>query len=273
LLIEIAMLTKSAAVHVDSRKLAILCVSSAFPTVANELPGEGTWQSINYEIECWVDGMTNSILGDFSTALQESSQHTVRTGVIFAKAWKNSSLPGAAPKLNVSPVLVHALQTLPSASQGLASLICQVAARCLLTHHSPLPIATIIAMPYESRECEKSFPPQFICLAEYAKSLVAFSSVEPPDRVVLLLDMLRACFSKESAIRQIAFQAEKKGPDPEELTLCDQAMPLLQQVAHLVIIAESSDNLIKVFQKLLPLALKVRFIVPHTDVQINPRMY
>lgn len=259
------MATKSPQVYRLSRQIALelLCNRQDVSPSADE-----KGQCLKYEASCWIDGLTAVTLSEFKRSLQHSaSQIPVMNLISFAKAWTGMSLPSPVPVISVSPVLQYAVNRMPQLPPPFRMLACQVAIKCLLYHHSPLPLAAMIVSSREKEEIELEQGVQ-ADLWQYARSLIEFDSIKTPDRLSILWRLVSSSFTSESLLARILDAKDTSS----ELTskrsetgssVQDDAMVLFRQMLHVSKAVEESKIQTacrQVVHTLLPVISMVSFV-------------
>lgn len=196
--IHILLTTESAQIFSIVREVLQKLISKVIPFKTDiNLNSEF---SVDYELSCWLDGVTIQTLDEFIVCLQESSQNSFGTIIMNARAWQQSGFKGSIPVLPVSPCLVSALQNLHRASKAFALLTCQVACKGLLYLTNPLPLAALINESYQqmltgdASEAGAYLQP----LAEYSATLLHFGESTGTQKHKLLFSALGRLFSRGS---------------------------------------------------------------------------
>jgi hypothetical protein len=270
--LEIAMTTTSTCVLALAREIALFMFRRV---VSSRVEDTESQQCLEYEASCWIDGMTKETLPEFCKVIQEASQLSFRSVVAFAEAWTASALPGTMPALSVSGNLIHVMQRLSKASEAFLLLTCQVAAKCLLYHFNPLPLATIIV---HSRKEGTSIDHAFYdALWAYAHSLVEFNKYTATERNGLVNSMLSSCLSVGSYPR-VFVESPSDSMTPKRLGLAtnstfvrDDNETMARHLSHLVVVSDNDTerkSRLDTMKRLLPSAIMVRTrcIVPHVAV-------
>jgi hypothetical protein len=233
--------------------------------VSSRVEDRESQQCLEYEASCWIDGMTKETLPEFCKVIQEASQLSFRSVVSFAEAWTASALPGTMPALSVSANLIHVMKRLSRTSEAFLLLTCQVAAKCLLYHFNPLPLATIVV---HSRNEGPSIDHAFYdALWAYAHSLVEFNKYTATERNGLVSSMLSSCLSVGSYPR-VFVESPSDSMIPESLQLAtnstfvrDDNEAMARHLSHLVVVSGNDidrKSRLNIMKRLLPSAIMVR---------------
>lgn len=219
---------------------------------------------LEYEASCWLDGLSNDLLDEFCSLVQKSTQQASMSIVSVAKAWKASNLPGQAPTLQFSPILVQSLLTINQISETFAGLVCQVVSNCLLYMANPLPLAALI-VHVSASTCALD---QFQRLSEYSRSLVNFAEYSGIERKVLVHKMMQSCLPGTSALLDVTKECRSNTSSEDNANEINgeslNYLALIRQLAHVILSIDerrTEDKCLILVQKILPAALVVRVIV------------
>jgi hypothetical protein len=259
------MTTTSDCVLALAREIALFMFRRV---VASRVEDTESQQCLEYEASCWIDGMTMETLPEFCKVIQEASQLSFRSVVAFAEAWTASALPGAMPTLSVSGNLIHVMQRLSKASEAFLLLTCQVAAKCLLYHFNPLPLATIVVHSRkEGTLIDHAF---YNALWAYAHSLVEFNKYTATERNGLVNSMLSSCLSVGSCPR-VFVESPSDSMIPKRLGLAtnstfvrDDNKAMARHLSHLVVVSDNDierKSRLDTMKRLLPSAIMVRIFL------------
>lgn len=250
----ILLSTQDSQVYRSSRRAAL----ALFPSYWRERSSDPKSHQINvdiqYEYACWVDGLSQETLDDLCDLIRQSSPEPIRSRLALVAAWEN--LPGSVPRLNVSPLLVHALGVLSELSPPFRVLVCQVAARCVLHHFDPLPLASLCVASLKETRIGKNLTALF----DYAFALIHFDEVKARDRTKLLSALLTphfdgTCFLIAMTSRPWHEVVDWTHETSEELGVA------FRQMAHFILVSPEQEQptLIQIiFQRLLARILRVR---------------
>lgn len=239
-LLKIVLGTNSNLVWEISRELTIKHLSRMLATAEE------------YELSCWIDGMTTETLNEFFTVLQNTSG--LGSLLLFANAWQQVRPGTTVPSLPASPLLIQALQFLPRASEEFATLVGQIAFKSLLFIENPIALAIFLQQACQAlREHESNASCSIVKkLGKYAKFLIGFS-----DRFVPLEDS--ELFSISVMLGLHSNDAQTPSPIPRRLCFVD-ALVLVRQLTHLIAVAGDSDlrvRMMETLRRLIPVVVSV----------------
>ena len=152
-----------------------------------------------YETSLWVDGLTGQCAEEFCSLLHSSVNNSFHHGITVAQAWENASLEAAMPPICFSPLLTASLTTATTASKRFMKFTCQVVAKCLLFHHHPLPLASLITHSLANIVLKRLDPEDLIAVDQlrcYSQSLITFAGMDAKKRVTLLCSLIDTSFSR-----------------------------------------------------------------------------
>ena len=244
-MLEIMMKTTDQGVMERARRIAILLLHPHRQHDATKSCYSEATSCLAHEASCWIDGMSLENVDEFIKVVQESASIPLRGMVDLARAWRaaavgissSSSSPEPIPvsATAVSTILVTAVLRMQqqerhsSSSSRFALLTLQVAAKCMLYHADPRPLAALIIYRGDadssSADLAEEQPPgddtsmneRFDNLSAYAKSLLHFESVSPSKRKRLLDSLLESLFGsswgksvgKENSIASVRVLAHR----------------------------------------------------------------
>jgi hypothetical protein len=244
--------TRSRAIFEESQKLAVLLLGYR---AAPSWLGSESKLDIEYELTCWVEGLTVGCIEGFHSVLQ-----SLRTGsgygVVFARSWKESSFASSPVEPNVSSLLMAALRL--KSDSKLVLLCRQVASRCLLHHQNPLPLAAVIVSDEVAGDDLSS-------LEAYARCLTNFENSDAEHRASCLPQMIRAFISQSASPLNFALSQLAGGQSRKHRSFsCFERVDVhtaFRQLAHIILCdatpSSIASNSIRKFRMLLPLCLKV----------------
>ena len=216
---------------------------------------------ISYEYECWLDGMTKDTLRDFCAVFQDTPRDSLFGLVALSRAWKSCGVSSSVPQLNVSPLLIYALQSLGKMSGEFVLLTLQVSLNCLLRHLQPLSLSSLICFYLD--EDVTTLNRQCGLLKEYATRLISWHAQK--SLVPLLFKVHRELFTSKSSFQMaLGFMddsREAKMPFgiPLNVISSKEANWLLRQISHCMLVASPDEkpHLSHFIRLLLPFAVKV----------------
>ena len=141
--LEIMLTTRIRGIHEVSRRIAYNLIIQGI--VPRKLRGSEIALCIEFEIDCWMDGLTLDALPPFCTMLSDATKNGINTIAILGDAWTEYAIP---PAMRFSP-LVAALSSTRESTADFSSLTTQVATRCLLFQRNPIPMAAICSSSLE----------------------------------------------------------------------------------------------------------------------------
>jgi hypothetical protein len=193
-LLEICMNTKHKRVYLEARRSAISFLRGLLEV--NVSQDAERLACFEYEIGCWVDGLSLPVVSEFCQQLQVAVDLPVGGVLDLVRAWKEVG-QGIAPKANVSAVLIHLLKEAGAMSSGLSRLTLQVACKCLLFHTDPRTMACLVV--FYAREASNENASR---LAVYAATILDPFVSTSVDSLALLKDCLVSLFYSESTFLQ-----------------------------------------------------------------------
>lgn len=233
-------------------------------SVPSGVDDEESKRCLEYELSCWVDGMTRDTLSEFCISLRESAELSFRSEILLAKAWEKLSLPSPVPALSVSPLLIHVLERLPRASPMFRLLACQVATKCLFHHLNPLPLAVVVIHAGHIDE------PQLQCsvhsrLLQYAQSLVEFDRFSDTVRLGFIRSLLSSSLSTESCQGLfIGLPNSRKASstcDAVGLLAYEDSEVMVRQLLHVMTVVDDEDirrSCVKAVGRMIAAVFQVR---------------
>ena len=221
------MSTRSVTIYQESRTISMLLLSHA-----NSNNNHETW----YEASCWVDGITQATLQDFSSLLKVPTNEMLPTSIEVVHAWRKANIPlRSLPLQQLSPLLIRGLKHLKQASSEFGALIAQVVTRCLLTYANPVPLSLIVLeyvmcddVHYASRHVTD--------LVEYAKMIAFYDRCTKSVRTKLRDQLLETTF-RHADVRQTTQQSKQFS----QKYFNEHCLALTQQAKHLVLAIEDDD--------------------------------
>lgn len=253
------MTTKSNEIFQESRNIAINVLQKLF-TNLDSSPEHCT--IVEYELSCWIDGLTMDMLDSFSNLIQDALSYSSMSIIIVAQGWKESKLPGPVPTLLFTPLLIQAIRNIQQASKSFNIFICQVTVHCMLFMTNPLPLASLILMVSNS----SSQGEQFDSVTTYARKLVNMQSLVENDRITSLQLLLEKTFGENSLILIEVIQSVSSPifSSTKIMSYLNNKkvnyIELIRQIYHLISMIDGSDlrvNCMDLIYKLLPIAIKV----------------
>ena len=242
LLLEISISCRARAVYSYARALSLFLLTRI---VLSSFLSDEMLSNINYEMTCWIDCMSKGAVRDFGRVLEASSANTYAEISLF-RAWKNVGLMCPMPNEMSSGILVTAIKfiyTDCTCSSELEALVCQVAAKCLVFNHNPMPLAALVTSSFGSKKSspvDGSYSKEMmIALGKYAKCLVEFESTDESTQSKLLFQLFETCFAESSFHRKVTewLDGDAKDQTPQEhlgrISLQD-SIAAIRQLSHVV---------------------------------------
>ena len=96
-------------------------------------------RSFEYELDCWVDGLSLENMSGFAALLKDSTSQSLNCTILAARALSKSGLPIPIPGILFSPLIPMALGRRIQKVDSLFVLSMQVALKCLVAAENPLP--------------------------------------------------------------------------------------------------------------------------------------
>jgi hypothetical protein len=254
-LLEIVMSTPSRVLFSEAYQLVVQTLSCV--TAPAHL-GKECVDDIRYEITCWVDGMTSACLDEFCSLLQ-TGRNILCSSIEIAKALRKTAKTDPTIRLNVSLLLVEALDYLPQASVSFIQLCCQVASRCLLRHVNPLPLAALIISRGKNAPVGS---PWFPGLVNYSQFIAAFDASTADTGVSCFNELVEKMFSSQAFPLKSQLSSLHSGTlDPTYFSRADSET-IMRQCIHLALYIGCTCSLgagsKELFRLILPCSLQVR---------------
>jgi hypothetical protein len=235
-LMEILLWTKDAQVYRSTRRAALALYPRYLGERSTDIESREINVDIEFEYSCWVDGLTQETLEDLCVLIRQSSPEPIRSRVALVAAWEK--LPGDVPRLNVSPLLVHALGVLSERSPPFRALVCQVAARCLMHHFDPLPLAALCVSSLNETKTGKNLTVLF----NYTHALIHFNEINAKDRTKHLSALLTQLFDGSCfAVALIARPWHEAAGTLAQQT-SEELSVSFQQMAHVFLVSPEQEQ-------------------------------
>ena len=228
-----------------------------------------TKDCIDYETSLWVDGLSQQSIDEFCSMFQSIAKNSFQHVIQVAQSWKKSSLPAALPPISFSPLLTITLTSLQGKSDCFAILACQVAAKCLLFHRHPLPLAALIAHGLAGDERPELASSKAAVSADllrrYSRSLIEFNKSSAKDRHSVLNLLIESLFSKD-CLHSVLFTNARNGErmnlsllncsGKDDITVARLCLHVLSS-AHTATDYEYAKHSTTVLRSLIPLVVQV----------------
>jgi hypothetical protein len=227
-ILELTMSARSVTIYQEARTIGMLLLSHINPNNDYE-----SW----YEASCWIDGLTNTTLQEFSSFLKESTANSAvpPISVELVRAWRKANLPlRSLPTRQLSPLLIRGLKYLKQASLKFGTLIAQVVTRCLFTYENPVPLALMV-LEYVNNDNIRTMPAQVTGLVEFANMIAFHDQCSRSARTALRDQLLKTTF-RCSTRPVVGSRPTKRHIQCSKKYFNDHCVALTQQVKNLVLV-------------------------------------
>ena len=256
--LEIMITTKLEIVRRQAQEVAMRMLSAILHDTTR---GREASECLNYEVGCWLDGLTMKTVAEFSTLISDASSNSLNKAVCLGQAWAHSKLPKPMPTIAVSSVLTTALSSHSEHSISFSMLALQTASRCLLFHKNPLPLASLILYCHEFNRSPILLVADADVLVKYTGSLVNFGQTSAEDRVSLFYKMVQAYFSGQSLMAKIVAILSSDADATVPFVRASAATLAARLLAHIAVAAKGnlmvSKRSLVMIRRLIPAILQV----------------
>jgi hypothetical protein len=251
---EILLWTKDSQVYRSTRRAALALFPRYWGERSTDIESREINVIIEFEYSCWVDGLTQETLEDLCALIRQPSPEPIRSRVALVAAWEK--LPGDVPRLNVSPLLVHALGVLSERSRPFRVLVCQVAARCLMHHFDPLPLAALCVSSLNETKTGKNL----VALFNYSHALLHFNDTKAIYRTKHLSALLTQLFDLNCFLVALVSRPWHEAAGTLTQQTSEELSVSFRQMAHVFLVSPEQEQpslLQLIVQRLFPCILRV----------------
>ena len=136
--------------------------------VSNQESGSEQQVCMEYEVELWCDGITLNNLDSVVKLIGQASTNGFQHTLWNAHAWLEQVTDVAVGPLCHTSIMTTALRTFGKLPTDTQTLVCRIAAKCLMFHQSPLSLAAFIV----SDQSETTGSESVVPLRQHANTLL-----------------------------------------------------------------------------------------------------
>jgi hypothetical protein len=200
--------------------------------------------SLEYEAGCWVDGLSAQNTSRFAALLKESTSQSLNSTLIAGRAWIEAGLPRPIPKIQVSPLLVTALNKVhQNHDKTLDNLSMQTALKCLVSSKNPLPFAALIHFIFEKKDSNQESL-LLRKLVQYSGSLVHWDSKGSRQRYDLFKEAITSSLDERCKMAELVacITERKKFSFRLPSVFDEEVVELMRMSRHMMIALELSAS-------------------------------